>query len=96
MHAIQLQDGQTIPEWVWLVTPDFVNVIAVTQDGRFLCFQQNKYAIEGLSLAPVGGYIDPGETSWSLGLGLRTENGRRRSQHNPRRIWRTKHDEFRR
>ena len=62
MHAIQLQDGQTIPEWVWLVTPDFVNVIAVTRDGHFLCFQQNKYAIEGLSLAPIGGYMDPGET----------------------------------
>jgi len=62
MHAIQLPNEQTISEWVWVVTPDFVNVIAVTQDGRFLCFQQNKYAIEGLSLAPVGGYIDPGET----------------------------------
>lgn len=62
MHAIQLPDGQTIPEWVWLVTPDFVNVIAVTTDGYFLCFKQNKYAIHGLSLAPVGGYMDPGET----------------------------------
>ena len=60
-HTIQLPDGTTIPDWSWVVTPDYVNVLALTDDGFFLCFRQIKYAIEGTSLAPVGGYIEPGE-----------------------------------
>lgn len=60
-HVLELGDGSVIPDWPWIVTPDYVNVLAVTADQEFLCFRQTKYAIEGLSLAPVGGYIDPGE-----------------------------------
>jgi ADP-ribose pyrophosphatase len=60
-HTIQLPDGTIIPDWSWVVTPDYVNVLALTDDGFFLCFRQIKYAIEGTSLAPVGGYIEPGE-----------------------------------
>jgi ADP-ribose pyrophosphatase len=62
-HEIQLPNGDVIPDWVWLDTPDFVNVIAVTEDRKVLCFLQNKYAIEGMSYAPVGGYIDANETA---------------------------------
>ena len=36
-------------------------MVAVTDDGRFLCFRQVKYGVEGTSLAPVGGYLEPGE-----------------------------------
>jgi ADP-ribose pyrophosphatase len=60
-HTIELPDGRVIPDWPWVVTPDFVNVVALTDEGRFLAFHQNKYAVEGMSLAPVGGYIDAGE-----------------------------------
>lgn len=60
-HAVELPDGQVIPDWPWLITPDFVNVVAVTQDNKFLCFRQTKYGIDGISLAPVGGFIEPGE-----------------------------------
>jgi len=61
MHEIELHDGQVIPEWPWLVTPDFINVVAVTEAGQFLCFRQTKYAVAGVTLAPVGGYLEPGE-----------------------------------
>lgn len=60
-HAVELPDGQVIPDWPWLITPDFVNVVAVTPERRFLCFRQTKYGIEGTSLAPVGGFLEPGE-----------------------------------
>lgn len=60
-HAVELPDGGMIPDWTWVITPDFVNVVLVTQDNRFVLFRQSKYAIEGDSLAPVGGYIEPGE-----------------------------------
>ncbi|MCB9456406.1 MAG: NUDIX hydrolase [Anaerolineaceae bacterium] len=61
-HRVELPDGQVIPDWPWVVTPDYINVAAVTGDGRFLCFRQTKYALGGPSLATVGGYIEPGET----------------------------------
>jgi len=62
LHEVELPDGQVIADWPWVVTPEFVTVIAVTQDGRYLCFRQSKYSIEGVSLAPAGGYIDLGES----------------------------------
>lgn len=60
-HAIQLPDGQVISDWPWVITPDFVNVVAVTEAGQYLCFRQTKYGISGTSLAPMGGYMEPGE-----------------------------------
>jgi ADP-ribose pyrophosphatase len=60
-HTVQLPDGQIIDDWPWVITPDFSNVVAVTAEGRTLCFRQTKYAVEGISLAPIGGYLDPGE-----------------------------------
>ncbi len=61
VHTIELPDGRVITDWPWVVTPDYVNVVAVTNEGRFLCFRQTKYSVPGESLAPVGGYIEPGE-----------------------------------
>ena len=60
-HAIELPDGKVIEKWPWVVTPDYVNVVAVTETGEFLCFRQTKYAVDETMLAPVGGYIEPGE-----------------------------------
>lgn len=60
-HTIELPDGRIMEDWPWLVTPDYVNVAAVTVEDKFLCFRQTKYAVEGTSLAPVGGYLDAGE-----------------------------------
>ena len=60
-HQIQLPDGKVLTEWPWIITPDFINVIAVTDEGRFLLFRQTKYAVPGVVLAPVGGYLEAGE-----------------------------------
>ena len=60
-HTVELPDGRVISDWPWVITPDYVNILAATQDNEFLCFRQTKYSVEGTSLAPVGGYIEPGE-----------------------------------
>ena len=60
-HTVELPDGRLIENWAWLVTPDFINVVAVTEEGSWLLFRQTKYAVQGTSLAPVGGYLEPGE-----------------------------------
>ena len=61
MHTIQLPDGEVIEDWPWLVMPDYVIVVPITADGEILCFRQTKYSVDGLTLAPVGGYLEPGE-----------------------------------
>ena len=60
-HTVELPDGRRIPNWQWVITPDYVNVVAVTADNTFLCFRQVKYALAGEVLALVGGYVDQGE-----------------------------------
>lgn len=60
-HAVELPNGQVITDWPWVITPDYVNVCAVTPDDQFLCFRQTKYGVNGVTLAPVGGYLEPGE-----------------------------------
>ena len=64
-HVVKLPDGRIIDDWPWVITPDYVNILARSREGYFLFFRQVKYAIEGTSLAPVGGYIDPGENPWT-------------------------------
>ncbi len=60
-HSVQLPDGQVIEQWPWVISPDFINVVAVTEAGEFLLFHQVKYAVEGEVLATIGGYLEPGE-----------------------------------
>ncbi len=60
-HIIELPDGRIIDDWSWIITPDFVLVLALTPDNKFLCFRQTKYAVDGTTLAPVGGIIEPEE-----------------------------------
>ena len=60
-HEVELPDGRIIPDWTWIKTPDYINVVVETETGHFLCFRQRKYAVAEPMLAVVGGYIKPGE-----------------------------------
>jgi ADP-ribose pyrophosphatase len=60
-RTLELPNGKVIDDWTWIILPEYINVVAVTEVGQFICFQQVKYAVEGVSLAPVGGYIEAGE-----------------------------------
>ena len=65
-HTVEVPDGRIIPDWPWVITPDYINVLAVTDEGKFLCFRQEKYGLVGASLAPVGGYIETGKGQINL------------------------------
>lgn len=60
-HIVELPDGMIIDDWAWVITPDFVNIIALTDENMVLCFRQFKYAVDGLTLAPIGGHLEVGE-----------------------------------
>ena len=59
-HAVEWPDAGVL-EWPWLVMPEYAIVVAVTEMGSFPMFRQRKYGVEGLTLSPPGGYLDPGE-----------------------------------
>jgi 8-oxo-dGTP pyrophosphatase MutT (NUDIX family) len=60
-HTIKLPDGRMIDDWAWVIAPSAAIVVAVTEEEKFLCFRQTKYAVEGTTLAPVGGMLEPAE-----------------------------------
>ena len=76
-HTVELPDGRQIENWGWVITPDYINVLAETTEGQFLCFRQTKYAVkDGPTLGIVGGYIEPGEDPLAAAIReLREETG---------------------
>ena len=60
-RTVELPDGRVIDDWPWVESREFANVMAVTEDGLFLVFRQTKYAVDGPTLGPVGGYLELGE-----------------------------------
>lgn len=67
-------------DWLFMEEKDAINVIVADERGKFLIFKQEKYAIPGETLSPVGGFIDDGETPFEaakrevkeeLGMGSR-------------------------
>jgi ADP-ribose pyrophosphatase len=59
---VQLPDGRIHDEYYVLHYPDWVNVIAITEDGRMLLERQYRHAIGKVSTEIVAGCMEPGET----------------------------------
>lgn len=60
-HTVEFSSGVVIDDWMWVITPEFVNILPRLQDGRYLCYRQAKYAANGITLGVPGGYLEPGE-----------------------------------
>jgi ADP-ribose pyrophosphatase len=60
-HVVELPDGRIISDWHNIITPDFISVLVLTKQNKFLIVRQKKYAVKEVSLAPIGGYIEPNE-----------------------------------
>jgi ADP-ribose pyrophosphatase len=75
-HEVELPDGRVIPNWPWVITPDYINIVVEMENGEFLCFEQAKYGLPEGTLAIVGGYLQPGEDALAAARReLREETG---------------------
>lgn len=58
---VQLPSGTVHPEYYILEYPSWVNVIAVTADGRFLMVEQYRHGLQGVFTELVAGVMESGE-----------------------------------
>ena len=59
---VQLPNGTVHPEYYVLEYPDWVNVIAITRDGRFVMVEQYRHGLRGVFTELCAGVIEEGET----------------------------------
>jgi ADP-ribose pyrophosphatase len=59
----QMPGGHIIEDYYVLEYPDWVNAVAITEDGKILMVRQYRHAAGIVSLEIPGGVIDPGETA---------------------------------
>jgi len=60
--TVRMPNGTVIPEFYVLEYPDWVNVIAITQDEKFVMIRQYRHGIRQTRYELCAGVIDAGET----------------------------------
>lgn len=59
---VQLPDGRINPEFYVLEYPDWINVIAITKEGKWVMERQYRHGMGDISIEICAGVIEPGET----------------------------------
>lgn len=59
--TVQLPDGRVNPEYYILEYPTWVNVIAITEDGRFVMVEQYRHGLQEVFTELVAGVAEDGE-----------------------------------
>lgn len=63
LHTVRLDNNDVVNDWLWMDEQEHINVIARSRkDQMWHVFEQTKYGFWGDILAPVGGYIETGES----------------------------------
>lgn len=57
----RMPNGHVVPEYYVLEYPDWVNMVAITADNRFILVKQYRHGVKKDVLEIPGGVIDPGE-----------------------------------
>ena len=61
-ECVELPNGNQIPTWYIMEFPDWINVIAITKDGKMVMEDQYRHALGETHYELVAGVVDPGET----------------------------------
>lgn len=61
-ESVQLPSGAVVPDWYIFEFPKWINVIAITKDGKFVMISQYRHGLGTTSYELVAGVCDPNET----------------------------------
>lgn len=61
-ELVEMPSGHQIPTWFVLEFPNWINVIALTDDGQMVMVDQYRHALGETHYELVAGVIDPGES----------------------------------
>lgn len=67
IDTMQHPISDEVMDRVVLQTVDWVNVVAITREGRIVMVEQYRFGVSELTIEPVGGLIDAGEESLEAG-----------------------------
>lgn len=62
-ESLELPDGRCIPDYYVLEFPDWVNVIAVTTEGKYVMVSQYRHGLEETAYELVAGVSEPSDAS---------------------------------
>lgn len=62
VDTCRMPDGTIIPDYYVLEYPDWVNAVALTEEGKVILVRQYRHAAEEVILELPGGCIEPGES----------------------------------
>ncbi len=62
-ERVELPTGAIVPEWYIFEFPDWVNVIAITKEGKFVMISQYRHALGETRYELVAGCCEQGETA---------------------------------
>ena len=68
IRAASPTEPDKVGEFVYIDAPDWVNVIAVTEDDRVVLIEQYRHGIGAVTLEIPGGTVDDGEDGMAAGL----------------------------
>lgn len=60
--VVRLPNGIDVPDFYITEAPDWVNVIAITADGKFIIEEQYRHGIQKVCFELCAGMVDEGET----------------------------------
>lgn len=60
--VVRLPNGVEVPDFYITEAPDWVNVIAITTDGKFIIEEQYRHGIKKVCFELCAGMVDEGET----------------------------------
>lgn len=62
-EEIRLPNGNIIPEYYVLEYPDWVNILAITKDKKFVMVRQYRHGTKTVNFELCGGVVDPEDAS---------------------------------
>jgi len=59
--TVELPDGRVNPEFYVLEYPSWINVIAITEDGKYVMVEQYRHGLARVGIELCAGVVEPGE-----------------------------------